>query len=426
MMNELSVTIVPNRPEGVCVRIPGSKSYTHRLLIAAALADGVSEISNCLRSEDTLLTAQALRQMGIPITDHGDGRMTVHGRGGRIQPADAPIDLRNAGTSMRLLTAIAGLGDGPTTLDGTPRMRERPIADLLDALESFGIPAVSDGGTGCPPVTVGGGRLDGGTTSVACHLSSQYLSGLLLMAPCLKNGLDITVTRGPVSKPYIRMTIEIMRRMGISVEQVGDTRYRVPGGQTYRAGVYGGEPDASNASYYFAAAAVTGGTVTVADMDTGSGQGDIGLLTVLEKMGCKVREVPEGIEVTGGPLTAVDVDMGDMPDMVPTLGVVAAFASGVTRIRNVAHLREKECDRLDAVATELNKMGGAVRITEDGLEIEGMRPLHGANIHTYDDHRIAMCFAVAGLVVEGVTILDPGCVAKSFPNFFDVFGAVAG
>lgn len=425
-MSETPFAVRPHRPEGVRVRVPGSKSYTHRLLIAAALADGPSEVSGCLRSEDTLLTAQALRQMGIPITDHGDGRMTVEGKGGRLQGSDSPVFLGNSGTSMRLLSAVAGLGEKASTLDGNARMRQRPLGDLLDALAQVDIPARSVEDTGCPPVVIGGGSRRGGALSIACHLSSQYLSGLLLMAPCLEKGLDITVTRGPVSRPYILMTLEILEKLGIAFSREGDTHYIVPGGQTYRAGNYLVEPDASNASYFFAAAAITGGSVSVEGLSLGSAQGDLGLLGILERMGCTVASDIRGITVKGGELQAIDVDMGDMPDMVPTLGVVAAFAQGTSRIRNVAHLREKECDRLSAVATELTRMGGVVRIVGDDLEITGGQPLHGARIHTYDDHRMAMCFAVAGLKVPGVEITDPGCVAKSFPNFFEVFSGVMG
>ncbi|TWI65739.1 3-phosphoshikimate 1-carboxyvinyltransferase [Desulfobotulus alkaliphilus] len=425
-MSEALFEVRTHRPENIRVRIPGSKSYTHRLLIAAALADGPSEVSGCLRSEDTLLTAEALRQMGISVKDHGDGRMDVEGRGGRLPGASEVVFLANSGTSMRLLSAIAGLGEKTSTLDGNARMRQRPLGDLLDALGQVGIPARSLPETGCPPVVIGGGSRRGGALSIACHLSSQYLSGLLLMAPCLEQGLDITVTRGPVSRPYIKMTLEILKKMGVSFSSEGDTRYRVPGGQTYRAGNYQVEPDASNASYFFAAAAVTGGSVCVEGLSLGSVQGDLGLLGIFEKMGCTVTSDSHGICVRGGDLCSVDVDMGDMPDMVPTLAVVAAFAKGTSYIRNVAHLREKECDRLSAVATELNRMGGSVRIVGDDLEIDGGCPLHGARIHTYDDHRMAMCFSVAGLRVPGVVIENPACVAKSFPNFFDVFARVMG
>ena len=424
-MNE-TMTIKPNRPDGVDVTIPGSKSYTHRSLIAAALAEGTSTVSGCLRSEDTLLTVDALRKLGVTIEDHGNGTMTVCGTGGRIRAAKEPVFLSNSGTSMRLLTAIAGLGDGPTVLDGGPRMRERPIHDLLEALKKIGIPAESLENSDCPPVVVGGGSRKGGKTEVACHLSSQFLSGLLLMAPVLEDGLEISVTKGPVSKPYIRMTVEIMERMGIAVMAEGDTFYKVSGGQSYRPGGYVVEPDASNCSYFFASAAVTGGSVTVRNVSRASGQGDMKLLSVFEAMGCTVTESEEGVSLSGGKLSSVDVDMSDMPDMVPTLAVVAAFATGTTRIRNVHHLREKECDRLSAVATELSKMGAKVTEEPAGLVIEGGHPLHGASIHTYDDHRIAMCFAFAGLVVDGMVIEGPECVAKSFPNFWDEFAKVAG
>ncbi len=418
--------IVPHGIGDCAVTVPGSKSYTHRILIASALSDGLCRIENALRSEDTLLTRDALRAMGIRIETDG-ARFVVQGGGGRFRSPDAPIHLGNSGTSMRLLTAAAALAEGETVLTGTKRMCERPLGDLIDALNGLGIAARSVNGDGCPPVSVRGGGVRGGSVGIRCGMSSQFLSGLLLIGPCTKEGLEIAVTQGPVSKPYIDMTVSVMERLGIRLDRDGYERFHIPGGQRYASGDYTVEPDISNASYFWAAAAIAGGRVKVRGVEPDSRQGDIRLTALFERMGCVISQEADGLAVSGAidaagrpRLSAVDVDMGDMPDMVPTLAVAAAFAEGTTVIRNVAHLRAKESDRLAVVAAELTKMGISARPTESELIIEGGKP-HGAVIDTYDDHRIAMSFAVAGLAVPGVIIGDEGCVRKSFPNFWDVF-----
>ncbi|HSO18993.1 MAG TPA: 3-phosphoshikimate 1-carboxyvinyltransferase, partial [Desulfosarcina sp.] len=385
---------------------------------AAGLADGESRLSNVLESEDIRLTMGGLQKMGVRIDRDGDA-WRVHGTAGRLTGADE-IFLGNSGTSMRFFTALAALATGETVLTGTERMQERPVADLLDALALLKVPVRCLRRDGCPPISVTGGKLTGGSVAIRCGVSSQYLSALLLTAPCTTEGMDIRVTEGPVSKPYIDMTLAVMERLGVSVDREGYNRFRVPGGQTYRAGQVTVETDASNASYFWAAAAVTGGEVTVRGIGRDSIQGDVKLSGVLARMGCRVADHPDGLTVTGGELAAIEVDMADMPDMVPTLAVVAAFAQGTTRIRNVGHLRAKECDRLTAVATELGRMGARVATTETDLTVTG-GDLHGARIRTYDDHRMAMCFAVAGLAVPGVVIEDETCVRKSFPGFWEVF-----
>ncbi len=401
------------------IEVPGSKSYTHRILIAAALSDGACNITNCLKSEDTLLTQSALKQLGARIDEYKD-KIVVHGTKGVLSPCKDPIYLANSGTSMRLLTGIVAIGDGIYTLTGTKRMSERPIQDLLDGLKQIGVEALAVNANGCPPVKIKGGKIDGGHVVLNCSISSQYLSSLLLMAPYTDKGLEITVTSGPVSKPYIDMTVDIMTELGVKVVRNGYSSFNVPGNQIYKAGDYYVEPDCSQAGYFWAAAAITGAKIKVKGISKKSSQGDVRFADVLEEMGCKVFHENDGIAVKGNKLSAIEVDMANMPDIVPTLAVVAAFARGTTVIKNVAHLREKESDRLGSVATELSKMGIEANTTENGLVIKGGKPV-GAEIDTYNDHRIAMSFAVAGLVVPSIKIKDEKCVEKSFPEFWSVF-----
>jgi len=413
------IGITPRKPVVAEVTVPGSKSYTHRILIASALSDGLCFVENALRSEDTLLTLEALRQIGVHIVDND--KIMIHGTKGILKPCDTPIYLANSGTSMRLLTAVAALGKGRYTLTGSERMSQRPIQDLLDGLQQMGVSAQSLNKTGCPPIKIIGGKIKGGRIELKCGISSQYLSGLLLISPYTQDGIEIIVTEGPVSKPYIDLTVDVMTQLGVNVEREGYNRFCIPGKQVYKAGTYMVEPDASNASYFWAAAAVTGGTVKVRGITKDSRQGDVRLTELFEAMGCKVIHEKDGLAVSGGKLRAIEADMADMPDVVPTLAVVAAFAEGTTVIKNVAHLKAKESDRLAAVAAEVSKMGIEAVTTDSGLIIKGGKP-HGAEIDTYNDHRIAMCFAVAGLAIPGVMIRDETCVEKSFPNFWEVFG----
>lgn len=401
------------------VMVPGSKSYTHRILIASALSDGPCSLSNCLRSEDTLLTAEALRTMGVGILDDGE-LFHVTGTGGDLKPASKEIYLANSGTSMRLLTGVAALGKGTYVLTGTKRMQERPIQDLMDGLSQIGVASTSINGTGCPPIEIQGGPIEGGNMAMDCSISSQFLSSVLLMAPLTKKGITVTMIKDLVSKPYVDMTLDIMERLGVRVERDGYETFHVPGSQMYRHGDYAVEPDCSQASYFWGAAAITGKTIKVKNISFASRQGDVKFAGVLEKMGCTVVHEKDGIAVKGGDLKAITVDMESMPDIVPTLAVVASFAKGTTEITNVAHLKEKECDRLGCVAAELIKMGIDARATDSGLFITGGRH-KGADIETYDDHRMAMCFAIAGLKVPGVAIRDEQCVKKSFPNYWEVF-----
>jgi 3-phosphoshikimate 1-carboxyvinyltransferase len=413
-----TIEIIPRTPVQATLTLPGSKSYTHRALMAAALAAGESVLTNALAAEDTELTAAALTQLGAGIDWQGT-TIRVTGRHGRWLPASSPIYLGNSGTSMRFLTALAALGEGEYLLTGTERLCQRPLGELLQALGQVGVKAVSERGDGCPPVRVTGG-LTGGKAQLSGAISSQYLSALLLIGPLAPKGLEIEITGELVSRPYVDLTLEVLGDFGIAYYREGYRLFELPGGQSYLPRDYVIEADASSASYFWAAAAVTSGRVTITNLSLESSQGDAAFPEVLGRMGCAIASTPAGLTVQGGALQAVTVDMSTMPDLVPTLAVLAAFATGDTVITGVAHLRHKESDRLHAVATELAKMGLEVRETDDGLVIRGGAP-QGAVIHTYDDHRIAMSFAVAGLKVPGVAIEDPQCVAKSFPDFWRFF-----
>jgi 3-phosphoshikimate 1-carboxyvinyltransferase len=409
--------IRPLLPTRAVVTVPGSKSYTHRVLIAAALSDGRCVVDNALESEDTHLTRETLKKWGVAIAPESEA-LVIRGSKGELKASQSPIFLGNSGTSMRLLTAVAVLTAGKSVLTGTDRLTSRPIQDLLDGLAQLGVTARSLGSRGCPPVEIEGRRVHGGRVELNCSLSSQFLSALLLIGPYLRDGLEVRVTHGPVSRPYIDITLDVMASFGVAVEREGYERFRVPGGRCYGAGHHRVESDCSQAGYFWAAAAVTGSTITVRGARRSSLQGDIRIVDILERMGCRVGSQADGVSVAGGPLSGVEVDMGDIPDMVPTVAVVAAFAKGRTVIHNVAHLKEKESDRLAAVSTGLAQMG--IRAGYDGgtLWIDGGQP-QAAAIDCCDDHRIAMSFAVAGLKAPGVRIMDEACVRKSFPRFWE-------
>lgn len=412
------IEVKPHNIKQSEVQVPGSKSYTHRMLIAGALSDGVCVIKNALVSEDTLLTMAALKQMGIQIEVRKED-LLVHGQSGRLASCEAPIYLGNSGTSMRLLTAVAALGKKRYTLTGTARMHKRPIKDLLEALEQIRVKARSLNDDGCPPVEVTGATINVDKVDINCQKSSQYLSALLLIAPYTQNGLEIRVTQGPVSRPYVDITMDVINAFGVSVKREGYQKFTIPGAQVYRAGEYLVEGDCSQAGYFWGAAAISGGELTVKGIRSDSSQGDVQFADLLQAMGCRVFKEHDGIRVCGGPLCAIEADLSDMPDQVPTLAVVAAFARGKTVIKNVTHLKSKESDRLTAVVTELNKMGIEAVCSENALVVRGGRP-KGSTIDTYNDHRIAMSFAMAGLNIPGVCIRNEGCVEKSFPGFWKV------
>jgi 3-phosphoshikimate 1-carboxyvinyltransferase len=404
------------------VSIPGSKSITNRALVIGALAEGETRLSNWLRCEDTAVMIDCLGKLGFTVTPDGE-ELKIAGRAGTIPGDRAVLDTANSGTTMRFLTGLVALGRGEYTLDGSPRMRQRPIEDLLAGLRALGVDCRSDRENDCPPVTIRGRGLPGGTCELSGEISSQFLTALLLIAPYAEEEVTIKIRGELVSRPYVDMTIKMMAAFGVEVEEKPEAIFTIHPRQTYRGQVYPVEGDASSASYFLAAAAVTGGRVKVLNVGESSIQGDAGFARMLERMGAKVRTGPAWTEVSGPLIRGIKTDLNDMPDMVPTLAVAALFTPGRTVINNVANLRHKECDRLSAMATELTRIGARCEELPDGLIVEGGE-LHGAEIETYNDHRIAMAFALAGLRIPGIKIKNPACVAKTFPDFFKAFLAL--
>lgn len=398
------------------VTVPGSKSYTHRALIVSALAEGESVLINALRSEDTEYTVRALEKFGVEIFWNGD-RLHVLGKGGKLKEGEEEIFVGNSGTSMRFMTALSGLKNGRTLLDGSERMRRRPIIDLLDGLGALGVKAYSQKGHGYPPVIVEAQGLRGGSAKIRSDESSQFLSALLMVAPYAQGEVTLEVMGPLASRPYVEITLDVMSAFGVQVKKRESHSFIVKRGQRYRPRTYLIEGDASNASYFFSAAAVTKGKVRAENFSATSLQGDTGFLSILEKMGCDVRRGDAWAEVCGKKLNGVEIDMNTMPDLVPTLAVTAAFSQGKTVMRNIGHLRLKESDRIEALAQELSKLGIRVEEGKDWLRVEGGE-VHGAEIETHNDHRLAMSFAIAGLAVPGIKIKGEQCVDKSFPEFW--------
>lgn len=399
------------------VHVPGSKSLTQRALVAAALAQNNSFISNALVSRDTTYLIEGLRTLGAQIVSMEDG-FNISGTAGKIINTGKELFLGNNGTALRFLTALVCLGSGKYVLTGEKRLCERPVGALADALKEMGVDILTH--KNCPPVQINANGLNGGKIILQDIESSQYVSALLLCAPYTKKGMELTLQGGVVSTPYIDLTIAVMRAFGAEITRTGKYEYHVTAGEIYQGRKYLVEGDASSASYFFLAAMLLRKTIRVTGINRQSKQGDMHLLSVLEELGCKVKSEESWVEVSGNHLAEGDFtfDLNDMPDMVPTLAVLAAFRKGRTVISNVAHLRIKESNRLAALVAELNRTGIEAREMPDGLVIQGgkMRP---AKIETYNDHRMAMSFAIAGLVAGGIEISDKKCVDKSFPTFWE-------
>jgi len=408
------------------VRIPGSKSVTHRALIAAGLANGESLLEELLSCEDTLYTIDGLRQLGIKISNYRN-KVKVLGTGGQFRPASGTKDiyLGNAGTSYRLLLSTVALARGDFILTGTSRMQERPIGELVRALNKLGVEASYIGQDGFPPVFIKAKGIQGGKVEIEGNISSQYVSSLLLAGPYAEKDVEIKITGRLVSRPYVDITLDVMKKFGIQVNREGYRYFKIPSGQGYRPCRFIIEGDVSSASYFWAAAAVTEGTVATENIHPHiTRQGDIGFLSILEEMGCRVERRRDQVIVHGGVLSGIEADMSEMPDMVPTLAAIALFARGKTAIRNVPHLRHKESDRLKSIALEWDRLGGRVKELPDGLIIHGGSALSGTVVNPHNDHRLAMGLAVVGLKVQGIKVKQESCVDKSFPEFWELWDRI--
>lgn len=415
----MRVKITPSPLAGT-VAAPPSKSYTHRAVIIGALASGQTVIGSPLISDDTLYTIEACRVLGVEIERRGE-ELTIAGRGGRLPPAPEEVNIfvGNSGTTLRLVGGLAALVPGGVVLDGDLRLRQRPVPDLLAALVSLGVPARSLAGNGCPPVEVRGGRLEGGEVVIPVTVSSQPISSLLIVAPYAEKTVVLRVEARLRSRPYVAITLGIMRDFGVNVVNHGYREFTVESGQGYQGRQYRVEGDYSSAAYFMAAGAIGGGPVSVTNLKPDSAQGDRHFLQLLAGMGCSVAYIEEGVRVSrSGPLNGVSVDMGDYPDIVPTLAVVAAYAQGRTEMVNIGHLKFKESDRIANTAVELSKMGIKTEASADRMVVYGGRP-RGAELESHNDHRLAMSLAIAGLFADGAsTINGAEAVSKSYPQFF--------
>ena len=406
------------------LRVPGSKSLTNRALITAALASGVSELRGALIAEDSEVLIRALTQLGVRIESAHD-TLVVHGVGGPLPVASADLDLRLSGTSIRFLAAALTLGNGRYRLDGIERMRERPIGDLLEALDGLGVACHTERGNDCPPFIIEAAGLPGGSTTVAGDRSSQFLSALLIAAPYAQGPIEITVTGELQSKPFIDMTILLMEQFGVHVEAAANGVYKVTP-QQYQARRFDIEGDAMAAGYFHAAAAVSGGAITVQNIGRSALQGDHRFPEVLKQMGCSV-EYSEHSTTVHGPtrsrLVGGTFDLNDMPDQAQTLAVLGLFADRPVEIVNVSNMRIKETDRISAMVRELRKLGGRVDEGDDWFTVHPLEGLPSGDVvfDTYGDHRMAMALAVLGTRIDGVVIRDPEVVTKTYPRFFDDF-----
>ena len=452
-MGTEAINIQPiTHPLSASVRVPGSKSLTNRALTLAALSDGTTTLTNALIADDTYYFASSLRRLGFDVQPDmmnpgqpfiigpSNPSITVRGLEGRIPAIQADLYIGNAGTAARFLTALLSLGNGSYTLDGNPRMRQRPMQDLLDALRQLGAvitqphhlqgwvdqeqPA-QPGAEGFQlPISVKACGLEGGQAQVAGNASSQFLSAILMVSPYARQAVELHLEGELTSRPFVDMTLGMMADFGVQVERQDYARFLIQPQRYHTPGIYAVESDATAASYFFIAPALCGGSLRLEGITRRSRQGDIAFLDILEQMGCSVSQGSDWVMVSCSPeitpLRGLAVDMLDIPDTAQTLAALAPFATTPTTIRGIASARRKESDRVAALCTELARLGVRVEEYPDGLTIHPCRELHPAQIHTYQDHRMAMAFSMIGLKIPGITILEPDCVSKTFPNFYEV------
>ena len=408
----------------ITLEAPPSKAHTLRALFLAALADGRSTIHKPLLGDDQYRAIECLQRLGVN-TSIGPSALVVDGRGGKFSPISDELDVGESGVGMNFLTALSCLSTRPVTITGAPRITERPISEIVNGLRQLGCRIDYLARDGFPPVRVHGGGISGGTACIRGATTSQYFSAILAAAPYADTPVQLDCA-GPMSeKPYLEITLAMMADAGVLVKCEDYARFLVPGGQRYSAREICIEGDFSSASFFFQAAAICGIGVTVKGLNPDSVQGDKRFLSLLRQMGCEVAFLGNRVTVWGGSLIGLEADMSDTPDLAPPLAVAAAFAKGATRLTNIGHLRHKECDRLAVTVLGLNSMGARASCDEDSINIEGSHPLHGTEIDPHNDHRIAMAFATAGLAVGNQTILNEGCVAKSFPDFWEKLDEMA-
>ena len=410
-----------NRPVDFSIRPPGSKSISNRALICAALAHGTSTLTGILLSDDTHVMIDSLSRLGVKIElNESDRVLKVVGCNGQLPNQEAQLYVDNSGTTIRFLTGMLGVHGGNFRLSGAPRMHERPIGHLVEALRQLGTQITTESPGSCPPVVIESERRTAGSCTVAGEISSQYASGLMLASPLVKDGFSMFFSPPIVSKPYLSMTQQVITQFGIQSTLCLDNDplgFSLKPNQNYLARDYAIEPDASAASYFWATAAILGGRATVTDLNQQSMQGDVSFVNCLQRMGCQVNWEPNQITIEGKAVHGIDIDMSHISDTAQTLAVVALFVEGPTTIRGIAHNRVKETDRIGNLATELRKLGATVEEHPDGLTIIPGN-LRSAEIDTYNDHRMAMSLSLAGLNQEGVVINDPGCTSKTYPEFF--------
>lgn len=410
------------------IAVPGSKSYTNRALLIASLAKGESVLTNVLHSDDTKVMIDALRELGVKITEEGT-TLRIKGCNGKFKKPKKELYFGNAGTGVRFMASTLAIQNFECTITGNPRMLNRPIKGLVDALRQGGAEIEYLGTEGFPPLRIKGG-FEGGKIQIPGNTSSQYVSSLLLISPYTKKPTDIVVGKNLVSKPYVDMTIEIMRAFNVTKgKRLKYQRFIISNKTSYRGTTYNIDADASSASYFFALGALHGTAVTITNAKYNSAQGDIKFVDLLKKAGCEVKiDKKEGITVKGPEKKDAEgrmlkslgnVDMNAMPDVALTMAIISVFSKGKTRLKNIPNLRVKECDRILAMTSGLNRINCKARQMADGMEIKGHpHKCHGAEIETYDDHRVAMCFGVLGTLIPEIVILEPECVSKTYPNFW--------